>query len=78
MTGEGQVQLKIPWIDRTKCSRKLDCKAAAYCKKQAFQVQPPSGEEPGRAADFPRVDLEECKQCGDCEKACTEGAVRMV
>ena len=70
--------LKIPWIDRTKCKCELDCKAAEQCKKKAFQVQPPSEDEPGRASDFPRVDLEQCKQCGDCEKTCPEHAVKMV
>jgi formate hydrogenlyase subunit 6/NADH:ubiquinone oxidoreductase subunit I len=44
----------------------------------AFVVQPESEEEPGKARDFPQVDLERCKQCGDCAKACTERAVKMV
>jgi len=70
--------LKIPWVDRTKCKRELDCRAAQYCKKGAFQVQPASEDEPGKAKDYPRVDLEQCKQCGDCEKACPEKAVKMV
>ncbi len=70
--------LKIPWVDRTRCTRELDCKAAKYCKKGAFKVQPESEDEPGKARDFPWVDLEQCKQCGDCEKACTERAVKMV
>jgi len=70
--------LKIPWVDRNKCTREMDCRAARYCKKEAFQAQPESKEEPGRQKDFPLIDLELCKQCGDCEKACTEGAVKMI
>jgi Pyruvate/2-oxoacid:ferredoxin oxidoreductase delta subunit len=72
------VLLKIPWVDRTKCKRELDCRAARFCKKQAFQVLEPSDDEPGLAVDYPRVDLEVCRQCGDCEKACPERAVKMV
>lgn len=70
--------LKIPWVDRTKCKRELDCAAARQCKKKAFTVGPPSSEELDRASDFPLVDLERCRQCGDCEKACPERAVKMV
>ena len=70
------VLLKIPWVDRGKCKREAECAAAAACKQKAFEVQP--SDEPGVACDFPRVDLEACKQCGDCEKACPEGAVKMV
>ena len=70
--------LKIPWVDRTKCTREFDCRAARHCKKEAFQIQPESEEEPGRQKDFPLIDLEQCKQCGDCEKACPEGAVKMI
>lgn len=70
--------LKIPWIDRNRCERCPDCKAAAQCKKKSFLVQPPSRDEPDKACDFPRVDLEECKNCGDCAKACPEHAVKMI
>ncbi len=37
-----------------------------------------------RAAEFLRllpaavIDLERCKRCGDCEKACPDGAVKMI
>ncbi len=70
--------MKIPWVDRTRCTRKLACRASEHCKVGAFVVQPESEEEPGKARDFPQVDLERCKQCGDCAKACTERAVKMV
>lgn len=70
--------LKIPWVDRKKCTRELDCRAALYCKVGAFQARPESAEEPGKQKDFPLVDLEQCKQCGDCERACPENAVKMV
>ena len=70
--------LKIPWVDRTKCKRETDCRAAKHCKNGAFQVKPESEDEAGKATDFPWVDLEECKQCGDCERACHEKAVKMV
>lgn len=76
--GENKVLLKIPWVDRSKCKRESECKAAAVCKQKAFEVQAPSEEEPGLAGDFPLVDLERCKQCGECEKACPEHAVKMV
>ena len=70
--------LKIPWVDRSKCKRELDCPAARQCKERALQVQQESGEEEGRAIGGPVVDLEKCKRCGDCELACPEGAVKMV
>ncbi|PKQ28783.1 MAG: hypothetical protein CVT63_01005 [Candidatus Anoxymicrobium japonicum] len=72
------MQLKMPWIDRALCKRELDCKAALNCKKKAFHVQPASMDEPGLAAEFPLIDLEECKRCGDCEKACANHAVKMI
>ncbi len=70
--------LKIPWIDRSKCRRELECPAAKQCKKQAFELPPESEDEPGKSRDYPWIDLEKCKQCGDCEKACPERAVKMV
>ena len=70
--------LKIPWIDKSKCIRKLECEAASHCKKGAIQVQKESETEPGLARDYPMIDLELCRQCGDCEHACTENAVKMV
>ena len=76
--GENKLLLKIPWVDRSKCKRESECKAAAVCKQKAFEVQPPSEEEPGLARDCPLVDLERCKQCGECEKTCPEHAVKMV
>ena len=70
--------LRIPWIDKSKCIRQLDCKAANNCKKGAFLVRKESESETGFADDYPLIDLELCKQCGDCEQACTENAVKMV
>lgn len=70
--------LKMPWVDTTKCTRKLDCKAASYCEYDAFLVRPESEETPGKASGFPVVDFELCKRCGDCEKACAEKAVKMI
>ncbi len=70
--------MKIPWIDRTRCKRELDCAAARNCGKKAFVVQAPSESGDGLARDYPRVDLDQCRQCGDCEKACPERAVKMV
>ncbi|MBU4174318.1 MAG: hypothetical protein KKB90_05810 [Actinobacteria bacterium] len=70
--------LRMPWIDKSKCIRALDCEAASHCEKGAFQVQKESETEPGFAEDYPMIDLEMCKLCGDCEHACTENAVKMV
>jgi formate hydrogenlyase subunit 6/NADH:ubiquinone oxidoreductase subunit I len=78
VAGVEQLLLKIPWVDKTKCKCELDCRAAAQCKKQAIEVQPACEDEPGRACDFPRIDLEVCRKCGDCEKACPEHAVKMI
>jgi len=78
LAGENKVLLKIPWVDRSKCKRECDCKAASVCKQKAFEAQPPSEDEPELACGFPRVDLERCKNCGECQKACPEGAVKMV
>lgn len=71
-----QVNLKIPWIDKSMCKRDPECKAARYCEYDAFIVSPDCkamGE-----GGFPFIDLEACKLCGDCEKACPEGAVKMI
>ncbi|MBU1670661.1 MAG: 4Fe-4S binding protein [Actinobacteria bacterium] len=70
--------LKMPWIDRGRCDRKLDCAAARVCPRGALEVGPESEEEEGRASEYPLVDLEHCRRCGDCAKACPEGAVKMV
>jgi Pyruvate/2-oxoacid:ferredoxin oxidoreductase delta subunit len=70
--------LKVPYLDRTRCRKVVDCKAAKHCKHGAFVVQGVCEEEPGTACDFPRVDLERCKSCGECEHACGERAVKMV
>lgn len=69
---------KIPWIDTTKCKKEIDCKAARLCKQGALKVQPEAEDLPGTAVDCPRVDMELCKQCGECEHACTEQAVKML
>jgi len=70
--------LRIPWIDRSRCVRKLDCDAARECKEKAIKVQEESVEEPGFSVDCPVIDLEMCKQCGDCERACPEKAIKMI
>ncbi len=41
-------------------------------------MQEESETEPGFAEDYPMIDPEMCKLCGDCEHACTENAVKMV
>ena len=76
--GGCQLLLKIPWVDRTRCNRDIDCSAARVCPRGVFQVSPESEEEPGLASDYPQVDLERCRQCGDCARACPEQAVKMV
>lgn len=68
----------MPWIDTTKCKKTVDCKAARQCREQAMYVQPEAEGQPGIAVDYPRVDLEQCKLCGECEHACPEGAVKMI
>ncbi len=70
--------LKMPWVDRQKSKKELDCPASKKCEQGAFQVLEESEEEPAKAVDFPVVDLERCKRCGDCVKACPDGAVKMV
>lgn len=69
---------KIPWLDTTKCKKATDCKAAEYCKHDAVTVQEESADQPGVAVDYPKVDLELCKRCGECEHACTENAIKMI
>ncbi|MBM3958008.1 MAG: 4Fe-4S binding protein [Gemmatimonadetes bacterium] len=68
----------MPWIDNTRCTRELDCPAARLCKHDAMTLREESGDEPGTAAGPPRIDLEKCKRCGDCEHACRERAIRMI
>jgi len=75
---EGWMRFKMPWLDRSKCTRELPCRAAELCKQAAFVAGPESGEEPGKMEDFPLIDLERCKQCGDCEHVCSAGAVKMI
>ncbi|MBN2168893.1 MAG: 4Fe-4S binding protein [Actinobacteria bacterium] len=65
-------------MDTTKCDKATDCNAAKYCKHDAMNIQPESTELPGVAIDFPRVDLELCKQCGECEHACDRNAIKMI
>lgn len=71
------MQLKIPWIDRRKCVLRLDCKAADSCGQDAIKVRD-EGPEAGIAEDIPVIDLESCKNCADCEKACPENAIKMI
>ena len=70
--------LKMPWIDRQKCKKESGCPASKKCEQGAFRVRGGSDEETGRTGDFPLIDLELCKRCGDCEHACPEGAVKMI
>lgn len=70
--------LKLPWVDTTRCERVRDCAAARACKHGAFEVRVGPDDEPGCARCVPRVDLERCKRCGECEKACPTGAVKMI
>lgn len=72
------MQLKMPWIDTGRCTRKLDCQAALLCKVGAMSVREESEDEAGMAKGTPVVDLEKCKRCGDCEHACKEGAIKMI
>ncbi|MBN1289228.1 MAG: 4Fe-4S binding protein [Actinobacteria bacterium] len=69
---------KIPWLDTTKCRKAIDCRAAEFCKYETIHVQPESPEQPGIAVDYPKVDLELCKRCGECVHACTENAIKMI
>ncbi len=70
--------LRIPWIEKSKCIRRLDCEAARQCKENAIKIQEESEEKPGFTDGYPLIDLEMCKQCGDCVQACPENAVKMV
>ena len=72
------VQLKLPWIDTSKCTGELDCRAARLCKQGAMHVREESEDEPGKAKGCPLIDLEKCKRCGECENACTERAIKMI
>lgn len=70
------MQLKMPWVDTRRCRKELECRAALLCKIGAFKEGEPGPE--GTSKDFPKVDLEACKRCGDCEHACPYGAVKMI
>ncbi len=70
---------KMPWVDVQKCAieeRCTDCKAARYCKYDAFQIVR-GGNGWGDKCRI-AIDLEKCRLCGDCAHACELGAVKMV